>query len=173
MLCAQEPLAWAPVEGLLLSTWVSAPRPASRGIPTTGHKPSGHKQQPGRELTEWTQPESRGQRGPNMEGIAFCSSLSDTQPKLTSRKLTNFLRQENSPRHTSLGPCTPRAKAFSPRGLAWAGLAQGRAWGPQRQEEQGAAPHPPTPGAVCTPRPEHRQQQSRGSPPLSLTFLPV
>lgn len=84
-LCVQELSAWKPAEGLLLSTRVSAPRPASRGIPTMGHEPSRRQQQPGLELTAYTRPESRGRRGPNMEGIALCSSLLDTQPKLTAK----------------------------------------------------------------------------------------
>lgn len=50
------------------------------------------------------------------------------------------------------------------------GLAQGGTWGPQQQEEQGAAPTLP-PQGLCTPRPEHRQQHLQGLPTLSLTLL--
>lgn len=115
------------------------PRPASQGSLRRVTRPSQRQQQPGREPTAWTRPESRGRRGPNTEGIAFCSALSDTQAKLTLRKLTNILRRANSPGHTTLAPCPPRARALSPRGLVWAGLARGRTWWPQRQVEQ-----PPT-----------------------------
>lgn len=75
-----------------------------------------------------------------MEGIALCSSLLDTQPKLTAR--VNFLQRENSPEH-ALGPC-PKARGPRLPGRPHVGGPgpRYRAWGPQQQEEQGSAPHP-------------------------------